>query len=813
MLISDFSPFDTSASSNSQRLQLSPSIAYYIRKLLYQNLAQLKSVVATGPALRADDFCDLDRVIVSLYLDTQEINSIIHQLEQLTLSHKALTTQGAIYLGDAQTIEEKIFWLLGYKLDRSTYLGTVLVIDDAPVDTRIVSIMLKRQGYQVCSATNGQMALKLLSEVVPDLILLDVMMPGIDGYEVCKRLKACPKTQDIPVMFLSSADVTSEKVRAFELGGADYITKPFRPDEVLARIKYQLQVRDRHKCLTEQSLRLEQEIKERRQAEECYRSFFEHSMDGKFQSTPDGRFLRVNPALAKFYHYESPDDLIATIVNIEEQLYVQSDRRAEFIAQIEKMGTVSNFESQVRRKDGTVIWISENVRAIRDKYDNLLFYEGTVKDITAYKETELALDQNQQLLHHLIDNTNALIFAKEYLHTDGSYLLINRKFASEFDLDLNAYSGKTDYDLFPAAIAQAFRQADQRVLESRCPIQVEEVASYHGKLRTSLVIKFPLFNTDGQIYAVCGIATDIDDRKQAESALKSSERLLRQQTQHLQQTLITLQQTQTTLFQQEQLSSLRLIAGITEEIQTPINFIDSHLQWVDQQVQAIVQLLMQYQQTYPDWMVKVSAPAKVDIDYLVQFPKLTTKLREGSRQIRQVASALWHFSDLDEVEEKVIDIHQCIDNSLLLLSHRLRQTPQHPQIEVIQAYDWLPEVKCYPGQLHQVLMHLLNNAIDAFDLPNCRPETLCRITICTEQTGDAITIHISDNGCGIPLEIQPRIFEPFFTTKPDRQHCGMGLSICYQAIVIKHHGQIQCSSVWGEGAKFTIVLPSDRPAI
>jgi PAS domain S-box-containing protein len=809
MLTPDFSSFGSSALPDDQPLRLSLSIAYYIRKLLHQHLPQLKSVVAPGAALRADDFCDLDRVVASLYLDTPEINSVIHQLEQLTLSHEALTAQGARYLGDAQTIEEKIFWLLGYKLDRSTHCGIVLVIDDAPTDTRILSIALKRQGYQVYSATNGQMALKLLYEIVPDLILLDVMMPGIDGYEVCKRLKASPKTQDIPVMFFSGTDRAFEKVRAFELGGADYITKPFYPEEVLARIKYQLQVRDRHKRLVDQSLRLEQEIRERRQAEECYRSFFEHSMDGKFQSTPDGRYLRVNPALARFYRYGSPEELIASIANIEEQVYVQSDRRAEFMTQIEKTGTVSNFESQVRRKDGTVIWVSENVRAVKDKYDNLLFYEGTVKDITGRKKTEVALDQNQQLLHHLIDNTNALIFAKEYLHTNGTYLLINRKFASEFEVDLNTYQERTDYDLFPPAIAEAFRQADQQVLNCHCSIQIEEVAPYRGKLRTSLVTKFPLFNADGQVYAVCGIATDIHDRKQAESALQSSERLLRQQTQHLEQTLTTLQQTQTSLFQQEQLSSLQLIAGITEEIQAPISFIDSHLQWVDQQVQALVQLLTQYQQTYPDWMVKMSAPPTVDVDYLVRLPKLTAKMKGGASRIHQVASALWNFSDLNEAEQKVIDIHHCIDNSLLLLSHRLRKTPQHSPIEVIQAYDWLPEVRCYPGLLHQAVMHLLNNAIDAFDTLDFTDSH--KITICTEQTADTIAIQISDNGCGIPLEIQPRIFEPFFTTKPDRQSCGMGLSICYQAIVVKHGGQIQCSSTPGEGSLFTIVLPLERP--
>jgi PAS domain S-box-containing protein len=761
------------------RLQLSPTIAYYIRKLLHLHLDCLRSVAIPGAALLADDFSNLDQVIVSLYPETQEINSIVHQLEQLTLSHEAISAQGARYLPEAKKVEEKIFWLLGYKRQNASHHGTILIVDDESLTPRLLANVLTRQGYEVCAVDQGQSALKLVQERLPDLILLDVMMPGIDGHEVCKRLKGDPRTQDIPILFVSGSESIAEKIRAFESGAADFLTKPLQLEEVIARIKHQLQLRDRQKSLVEQNLQLAQEVKERRQAEACYRNFFEKSVDGKFQATPDGRYLRVNSSLVTLLGYESPDALLA-IANIS-HLYVQPDLRTELLTQVERCGTVSHFEVEMYRQDKTVIWVSKTVRAVRDDYDNLLFYEGSVKDITTRKQT--ALSQSQQLLHHLIDQTDALVFAKEYLQTDGSYVLMSRKFAAEFNIPFDRYHGKTDYDFFPQAIADSFRSSDRQVLEGGRSLQIEEVALYQGKPRTLLVTKFPLFNADGQPYAVCGIAMDIHDRKQAASALKASEQLLRQQVHYLETSLKTLHQTQARLFEQERLSSLRLMADIAEGIQKPISFIYAHL----------------------------SLLSKIDADFSTEkLPKLATKMRRGASQISQLISALQNFSDLN-AEEKKVDIHQCIDQSLLLLSPRFKTSLDLPAIEVVQSYEWLPEVKCSPSRLHLVFMHLLDNAIAALNTPNSLVSNSLvmprKIEIRTEHlTAGAIAIHIIDNGCGIEAEHQSRIFEPFFTTKASKQSIGMGLAICHEIIVGRYHGQMCCTSVPGR-TEFTIVLP------
>ncbi|NJK53692.1 MAG: response regulator, partial [Leptolyngbyaceae cyanobacterium SU_3_3] len=227
---------------------------------------------------------------------------------------------------------------------------------------------------------------------MPDLILLDVMMPGIDGHEVCKRLKVDPRTQDIPVLFVSGSEAIIEKIRAFESGAADFLTKPLHLEEVVARIKHQLQLRDRQKSLVEQNLQLAQEVKERRQSEACYRNFFEKSVDGKFQATPDGRYLRVNPSLVTLLGYESPEALLA--IASTSRLYVQPSLHTELLSQVDRCGTVSSFEVEMYRQDQTVIWVSKTVRAARDDYGNLLFYEGSVKNITDRKQTATALNQN-----------------------------------------------------------------------------------------------------------------------------------------------------------------------------------------------------------------------------------------------------------------------------------------------------------------------------------------------------------------------------------------------------------------------------------
>src|SRR4028119_680509 len=269
-------------------------------------------------------------------------------------------------------------------IDEAFNKGVIVIVDDKPTNLGVLFDFLTDSGFKVLVAQDGESAIQKVEYAHPDLILLDVMMPGIDGFETCRRLKANESTQDIPVIFMTALSDTVDKVKGFTLGAVDYITKPVQQEEVKARVTTHLTIRNLQKRLQAQNLQLQQEIKEkekaeesRRQAEEKYRSIFENATEGIFQSTPDGRYMTANPALARIYGYKSPEELITQITNITQQLYVEPMLREDLAALLDRDDTVSEVESQVYRKDGSVIWISENIRAVRDASDNLLYYEGT----------------------------------------------------------------------------------------------------------------------------------------------------------------------------------------------------------------------------------------------------------------------------------------------------------------------------------------------------------------------------------------------------------------------------------------------------
>ncbi|MGB3511982.1 MAG: adenylate/guanylate cyclase domain-containing protein [Microcoleaceae cyanobacterium] len=466
--------------------------------------------------------------------------------------------------------------------------GYILIVDDLPINLKLLSSLLERNGYQVKKALNGKTALNAATINPPDLILLDVMMPEMDGYAVCQQLKALDKLCDIPIIFVSALDEIVDKVKAFEMGGADYITKPFQSKEVLARVKNQLTIRSlqaelqkKNQELTDQNLYLQVEIAERKRAEaeikfllettqsvnnaadfnlalmviirsccqlinwdfgeawipnydtnllehsqgwyarepnlsefgtqslkltfrsntglpgriwsskqpewiedfsteskvasrvglkaafgvpiivenqvlavliffkkevismqpylieliqavatqlgslvqrkqaeealiiaeQRYHSIVENAVDGIFQSTPSGRFISANIALARMYGYDSPEELLEGVKDISRQVYVEPNRRQEFRTAMAANNAVYGFQSLVYRKDGQTIWISESARAVYNSHGKLLYYEGTVSNVTERKLAQEALkfqqQQTQQLLLNILPATIA----------------------------------------------------------------------------------------------------------------------------------------------------------------------------------------------------------------------------------------------------------------------------------------------------------------------------------------------------------------------------------------------------------------------
>jgi two-component system, NtrC family, sensor kinase len=289
-----------------------------------------------------------------------------------------------------------------------------------------------------------------------------------------------------------------------------------------------------------------------------------------------------------------------------------------------------------------------------------------------------------------------------------------------------------------------------------------------------------------------------------------AEQQSRTQAASLAETLQTLRQTQAQLVQTEKMSSLgQLVAGVAHEINNPITFIHGNLSYVSQYARELLDLLAQYHRYYPHPPDELQTQlARADLDFIqTDMQKLLDSMTHGSDRIRHIIHTLRNFARLDEVGIKAVDLHEGIEGALQFLNHRLMRTPEQPAICVIKNYAVLPWVDCYPGELNQVFMHLLSNAIDALRSQSCllvSPE----IQIRTECLGsDRVQITIADNGKGIPPEVQAKIFDPFFTTKPVGQGTGLGLTASYQVVVDQHRGQLTCSSEEGKGTAFQIQLP------
>ncbi|MEA5513405.1 response regulator [Nodularia sp. UHCC 0506] len=423
----------------------------------------------------------------------------------------------------------------------------ILLVDDNPNNLKVLSESIHRCGWKALMATDGESAIEQTEYAHPDLILLDVMMPGLDGFETCCRLKANPMTQDTPIIFMTALSDATDKVKGLEIGAVDYITKPFQHEEVIARLKLHLKI------------------------------------------------------------------------------------------------------SQLTRT----------------------------------------------LEHRVQERTSAL-------------------------------------------------------------------------------------------------------------------------TQSLEQ----LKETQLQLIQSEKMSTLgQLVAGIGHEINNPIGFISGSCSHIDEYVNDLLRLvnLQQQKQVNPDQEIQ-ELMEEIDLEYLIEdLPKLLGSINQGIKRLKEISLSLRTFARSDISSKVEFQIHEGINSTLTLLKHRLKDQGDRPKIEVVKQYDTLPPIICYPGQLNQVFMNIIANAIDAFDdlhqkrsdqnIAACVPNTIT-ITTSIEHQQQTISICIEDNALGMPSEVQARVFEPSFTTKPVGKGTGLGLAISYQIIVDKHYGQINCYSTLGMGTKFMITLPS-----
>ncbi len=284
----------------------------------------------------------------------------------------------------------------------------------------------------------------------------------------------------------------------------------------------------------------------------------------------------------------------------------------------------------------------------------------------------------------------------------------------------------------------------------------------------------------------------------------------------LEQALYNLQNAQLQIVQSEKMSALgNLVAGVGHEMNNPLGFISATLQQTKPIIADIIEHLKLYQESFPNKSDEIiEHREEIDLDYsLEDLPKMINSMIIACDHLQNISTSLRIFSRADKDYKVPFNIHEGIDSTLLILKHRLKANEKRPAIEVVTNYGNIPAINCFPGQLNQVFMNIIANAIDALDESNIGRSfaelrvSPNRIIIQTLLENEKVKITIADNGKGMNEEVKQKIFDHLFTTKGVGKGTGLGLAIANQIVVEKHQGSIAVQSTLGQGTEFEITLP------
>ncbi len=411
----------------------------------------------------------------------------------------------------------------------------ILVIDDTTANRKLLLELLCNEGYSVQEAVNGTSALELLASTDVSLILLDVIMPGMNGFALCRELKKNDHTRNIPVIFISAVDSHESRIDGFKAGGVDFITKPIQPEEVLARIKAQINLFQLQKEMIEKNKRLEKEITIREKTEKALfesELFFKQSQKaaniGSYKlDTQNGTWI-TSDVLKNIFGFGLTD--IFTLSDWEDSLH-PSDRGSicrYFKEEVMEKGNPFNKEYRIIRKnDGAIRWVYEFGSIYHDPQSNSNYLIGTIQDISERKEALETIHNERTLLRTLIDHLPDAIYVKD---KEGRKVVAN-----QFDIENIGFSsekevlGKTDLELFPGNIGERGYDDDMNVIRNGIEVINREEYFYakNGELLWLQTTKLPLRNHKDEIIGLVGIGRDITQNKKATDIIEHERKLLR----------------------------------------------------------------------------------------------------------------------------------------------------------------------------------------------------------------------------------------------------------------------------------------------
>jgi len=484
-------------------------------------------------------------------------------------------------------------------------------------------------------------------------------------------------------------------------------------------------------------------------SEERYRGIFENAVVGIFQTTLDGRYVTANPTLARIYGYESPEELIASLTDLNRQFYVQPGRREEFARLVEERGAVREFESQVYRKDGGVIWISEAARAVRDAEGRLVGFEGTTVDITGRK---LAEEERERLAAILEATTDFVGIADP----QGRVLFLNR--AGRKVLGMGP-----DEDVSRLQMAEGHSGWARKVsLETGIPAAVRdgvwtgETAFLDGKGREVPFSQVILAHKgpDGQVAFISTIARDLSEQKNLEAQLRQAQKM-------------------------EAIG--QLAGGVAHDFNNLLGVIGG----------------------YGELLLKDIGPQHPARGRAEQILKATDRAAALTRQ-------LLVFSRKQVLQPRLLDLNAVLANIGKMLRRLIGE-----DIELVTVFkEGLWRTMADPGQIEQVIVNLAVNARDAMpgggklvlETANEELDEGYARSHAGARPGPHVMLAVSDTGHGMDAETLGHIFEPFFTTKEPGKGTGLGLATVY-GIVRQSGGHVNVYSEPGRGSSFKVYLP------
>jgi PAS domain S-box-containing protein len=528
-------------------------------------------------------------------------------------------------------------------------------------------------------------------------------------------------------------------------------------------------------------------LAEQRLAEESYRKLFEGSVDGIYVTTPGGRLVNANPALARMMGYDSPEDLIGGVNDIARTVYVDPALRTEYQARMQRDGMIREFEYQVRQRDGGILWLSDSATAVRDETGQVVRYEGTVRDITDQKRAEDAIAEGRRLLQEVIDTVPAVINVKD---KELRYILMNRYMAGIFGIEPADAIGRTTSDLMSRYGAEKTDENDKRVLAAgrELGFYEEEYVDSSGNMRQWLVNKLPLFDAKGDLENIVTVALDIGERKRGELEMRKAKDAA-------EAALRNLRETQNSLIEAEKLAALgRLVAGVAHEVNNPVGISLTVASSLERKTALFASEVARgnLKRSSLNDFIEASRDASS------QLVANLNRAAELIQSFKQVAA------DRNYSDQRAFDLADLTEQVVMSLRPGLRK---HNLTLNVECQPNLL-MNSYPGPYGQVLTNLFLNSV-AHAFPNGRSGT---VDIKVRESGkDNVEILFSDNGIGMSLDVRRRAFDPFFTTRRDQGGTGLGLHIVYSIVTNRLGGRLDLDSQPGGGTQIQIILPRVAP--